>query len=230
MLLIIVVVAIVSYAGLMKYLQHQNISQQTLNTRRTYSRGGVGTAALLLLILLVFWPYQKRIFAELSEPTPAVSENIPVTAIFLFDTSLSMDYRLENRSRLDQAIEIAVEHLSNLPAQSRVSVLHSSNEDISPYQSDLSAVQSRIKSLNTSAYSLYLDDRLRSAINRQKDDLKRFTNEQRSAQNHSTQSVREIYLYTDLARSAWRSLPSNLMKQQLEKLKWLGIYIIDVGV
>ncbi|MFK7776534.1 MAG: hypothetical protein QM501_00250, partial [Gimesia sp.] len=27
-----------------------------------------------------------------------------------------------------------------------------------------------------------------------------------------------------------RSLPSNLMKQQLEKLKWLGIYIIDVGV
>lgn len=230
MLLIIVAVAILSYAGLMKYIQLQNPSQQTLNTRRTYSRGGVGAATFLLLLLLVFWPYQKRIFAELSEPTPAVSENIPVTAIFLFDTSLSMDYRLENRSRLDQAIEIANEHLSNLPAQSRVSVLHSSNEDISPYQTDFAAVQSRIKSLKTSAYSLYLDDRLRSAINRQEEDLKRNSNEQGSPETQSAQSVREIYLYTDLARSAWRSQPSQLLKQQLEKLNWLGIYLIDVGV
>jgi len=230
MLLIIVVVAILSYAGLMKYLQRQNISHQTLNTRRTYSRGGVGAATFLLLLLLVFWPYQKRIFAELSEPTPAVSENIPVTAIFLFDTSLSMDYRLENQSRLDQAIEIASEHLSNLPAQSRVSVLHSSSEDISPYQSDLSAVQSRLKSLKTSAYSLYLDDRLRTAINRQEEDLKRNSNEQSTTQTQSTDSVREIYLYTDLARSAWRNQPSQLIKQQLEKLNWLGIYLIDVGV
>lgn len=230
MLLVILVLAIASYLGIMKYLQKQNLSQQTLNTRRTFSRGGVGVVAFLLLLLLVFWPYQKRIFAELSEPTPAVSENIPVTAIFLFDTSLSMDYRQENRSRLDQAKEIAGEHLSNLPTQSRVSVLQSSNEDISPYQSDLSAVQSRIKALKTSAYSIHLDERLRSAINRQEEDLKRNINEQQSSNALPNQSVREIYLYTDLARSAWRNQPSQLLKQQLENLKWLGIYIIDVGV
>jgi len=233
MLLTIVVIAVLTYAGLMRHFQQQGISHQTLNTRRTYSRGGIGVAAFLLLLLLVFWPYQRRIFAEISEPLPAVSENIPVTAIFLFDTSLSMDYRLENQSRLDQAKEIAGEHLSNLPAQSRVSVLHSSSEDISPYQSDLSAVQARIKSLKTSAYSLYLDDRLRSAINRQEEDFKRSGNEQQQSQTQSApvdQSVREIYLYTDLARTAWRSQPSQQIKQQLEKLKWLGIYIIDVGV
>ncbi len=233
MLLTIIIIAMLSYAGLMRYFQQQRVSQQTLNTHRTYLRGGVGLATFLLLLLFVFWPYQRRIFAEISEPLPAVSENIPVTAIFLFDTSLSMDYRQENQSRLDQAKAIADEHLSNLPAQSRVSVLYSSSEDISPYQSDLSAVQSRINALKTSAYSLFLDDRLRTAINRQEEDFKRSQNEQPGSQTQSSNSnqyVREIYLYTDLARSAWRNQPSQLLKQQLEKLKWLGIYIIDVGV
>tara|TARA_R110002095_G_scaffold196031_1_gene174805 strand:+ start:3108 stop:5597 length:2490 start_codon:yes stop_codon:yes gene_type:complete len=233
MFLAIIVIAVLAYAGLNKHFQKQKLSQQTLNTRRTCLKGGLGSAAFLLLLLLVFWPYQSRIFAEISEPLPAVSENIPVTAIFLFDTSLSMDYQQGNRSRLDQAKEIAGEHLSNLPAQSRVSVVHSSSEDVSPYQSDLSAVQARLKSLKTSAYSLYLDDRLRSAINRQEEDFKRNSSEQPSSPTQtapSEQSVREIYLYTDLARSAWSNQPSQLIKQQLEKLKWLGVYIIDVGV
>ncbi|QDT42442.1 hypothetical protein Pan241w_25260 [Gimesia alba] len=233
MLLTITSIAILTYAFLMRRFQQQRLSQQTLNTKRTFLRGGVGATAFLLLVLLVLWPYQRRIFAEISEPLPAVAENIPVTAVFLFDTSLSMDYRQENRSRLDQAKEIASQHLSNLPSQSRVSVLNSSSEDISPYQSDLSAVQSRIKSLKTSAYSLFLDDRVRTAINRQEDDFKRSQAEQQtsaSAPAGSDQYIREIYLYTDLARSAWRSQPSQLIKQQLEKLKWLGIYVIDVGV
>ncbi|QDV50555.1 vWA domain-containing protein [Gimesia fumaroli] len=230
MLLTITLIAVLTYAFLMRRFQEQRLSQQSLNTKRTYLRGGVGAIAFLLLLLLVFWPYQRRIFAEISEPLPAVAENIPVTAVFLFDTSLSMDYRQENHSRLDQAKEIASQHLSNLPSQSRVSVLDSSNEDISPYQSDLAAVQSRIKSLKTSAYSLFLDDRLRTAINRQEDDFKRSQAEQQSSASGSDQYIREIYLYTDLARSAWRSQPSQLIRQQLEKLKWLGIYVIDVGV
>ena len=232
MLCTIIVVAVMAYLGLMRHFQKQRVSQQTLNTRRTFLRGGVGAAAFLLIALLVLWPYQRRIFAEISAPQPAMAENIPVTAIFLFDTSLSMDYRQENRSRLEQAKAIAEEHLSNLPSQSRVSVLQSSSEDISPFQSDLTAVKSRIKTLKTSAWSLFLDDRLRTAINRQEDDFKRSRNEQNSDSQAagSDQFVREIYLYTDLARSAWRSQPSQLIRQKLEELKWLGIYIIDVGV
>ena len=233
MLLIIITGSLLCYSILMKRFQHQRVSQQALNTRRTYLRGGVGLTTFLLLLLFVFWPYQKRIFAEISEPRPAVSENVPVTAIFLFDTSLSMEYRQGNQSRLEQAKKIANEHLSNLPAQSRVSVLPTSNEDLTPFQSDLSAVQSRINSLKTSAYSLFLDDRLRTAINRQEEDFKRNENSPESSQTQSSNSgqyAREIYLYTDLARSAWRRQPSQLIKQQLEKLKWLGIYIIDVGV
>ena len=229
----IIVLAVLAYLGLMRHYQKQRISQQSLNTRRTFLRGGIGGAAFLLIALLVLWPYQRRVFAEISAPLPAVSENIPVTAIFLFDTSLSMDYRQENQSRLEQAQSIAEEHLSNLPAQSRVSILNSSSEDISPFQSDLTAVKSRLKSLKTSAWSLYLDDRLRTAINRQEDDFKRSQNERQSSGSQaagSDQFVREIYIYTDLARTAWRSQPSQLIQQQLEKLKWLGIYVIDVGV
>ncbi|MCA9022739.1 MAG: hypothetical protein KDA74_21465, partial [Planctomycetaceae bacterium] len=144
-----------------------------------------------------------------------------------------MDYRQDSLSRLDQARTIADEHLSNLPAQSRVSVMHSSSEDNFPFQSDLTAVQSRIKSLKTSAFSLYLDDRLRAAINRQEEDFKRSQSAQQpdGPQSAGTdQFVREIYIYTDLARSAWRSQPTQSIKQQLERLKWLGIYVIDVGV
>lgn len=231
MLLTIIGIAIGAYNLLMRRYQRQRLSQQTLNTTRTFLRGGIGALAFVLALLLVFWPYQRRIAAEISEPLPAVSENIPVTAVFLFDTSLSMDYRHESRSRLDQAKEIANQHLSNLPAQSRVSVLNSSSEELSPYQSDLNAVQSRINSLKTSAYSLFLDDRLRTAINRQEDDFKRSQSQQPATDSPgSDQFIREIYLYTDLSRSAWRSQPSQLIRQQLEKLKWLGIYIIDVGV
>lgn len=229
MLCLIIAGAILFYFSFLRHFQNQRVSQQTLNTRRTYLRGGVGLSAFLLLLLLVFWPYQRRIFAEISEPRSAISENVPVTAIFLFDTSLSMEYRQGNQSRLDRAKEIASEHLSNLPAQSRVSVLYSSSEDLSPFQSDLSAVQARIKSLKSSAWSLFLDDRLRTAINRQEEDFKRSESVQQTSPN-SGQYVREIYLYTDLARSAWRSQPSQLIKQQLEQLKWLGIYLIDVGV
>ncbi|MEQ9068533.1 MAG: BatA and WFA domain-containing protein, partial [Gimesia chilikensis] len=224
----IIVLAVLAYLGLMRHYQKQRISQQSLNTRRTFLRGGIGGAAFLLRALLVLWPYQRRVFAEISAPLPAVSENIPVTAIFLFVTSLSMDYRQENQSRLEQAQSIAEEHLSNLPAQSRVSILNSSSEDISPFQSDLTAVKSRLKSLKTSAWSLYLDDRLRTAINRQEDDFKRSQNERQSSGSQSAgsdQFVREIYIYTDLARTAWRSQPSQLIQQQLEKLKWLGIYV-----
>ncbi|QDT89372.1 vWA domain-containing protein [Gimesia algae] len=233
MLIIIGLIAVLVYMGLMRHYQKQRVSQQTLNTRRTFLRGGIGAAAFLLVTILVLWPYQRRIFAEISEPLPAVSENIPVTAIFLFDTSLSMDYRQDSLSRLDQARTIADEHLSNLPAQSRVSVMHSSSEDHFPFQSDLTAVQSRIKSLKTSAFSLFLDDRLRAAINRQEDDFKRNQTTQQPAAPQSAgadQFVREIYIYTDLARSAWRSQPSQSIRQQLERLKWLGIYVIDVGV
>lgn len=233
MLITIGLIAILVYLGLMRHFQKQRVSQQTLNTRRTVLRGGVGAAAFLLVALLVLWPYQRRIFAEISEPLPAVSENIPVTAVFLFDTSLSMDYRQDSLSRLDQARTIADEHLSNLPAQSRVSVMHSSSEDNFPFQSDLTAVQSRIKSLKTSAFSLYLDDRLRAAINRQEEDFKRNQSTQQSVSSQTAgadQFVREIYIYTDLARSAWRSQPAQSIRQQLERLKWLGIYVIDVGV
>lgn len=233
MLIAISLIAILAYLGLMRHFQKQRISQQSLNTHRTFLRGGIGAAAFLLVALLVLWPYQRRISAEISEPLPAVAENIPVTAVFLFDTSLSMDYRQDSLSRLDQARTIADEHLSNLPAQSRISVMHSSSEDNFPFQSDLTAVQSRMKSLKTSAFSLFLDDRLRAAINRQEDDFKRSQSAQEPGAGPSAsadQFVREIYIYTDLARSAWRNQPSQAIRQQLERLKWLGIYVIDVGV
>ncbi|MCA9022740.1 MAG: hypothetical protein KDA74_21470, partial [Planctomycetaceae bacterium] len=71
MLIIISLVAVFAYLGLMRHYQKQRVSQQTLNTRRTFLRGGIGTAAFLLVALLVLWPYQRRIFAEISEPLPA---------------------------------------------------------------------------------------------------------------------------------------------------------------
>ena len=61
------------YFGLLIWWKRKRIPNHTLSSRRTFLRGGLGFAAFLLFLLLVAWPYQKRIAAEISAPLPEVS-------------------------------------------------------------------------------------------------------------------------------------------------------------
>ena len=52
-----------------------------------------------------------------------VAEDRPVAAVFLFDTSRSMDYQFEGAPRLERAKNVALAHLTSLPSGSRVAVV-----------------------------------------------------------------------------------------------------------
>ncbi|MCH7688511.1 MAG: VWA domain-containing protein, partial [Planctomycetes bacterium] len=228
----ILLVAAAVYWGVMQFWRRQRLAHHVLSYRRSFLRGGTGVVALLLFLLLVAWPYQKRIAAEIAAPLENVSETLPVAGVFLFDTSLSMEYRLENKSRLDRAREIATAHLSRLPAGSRIAVADTSNNEKQPFRDDLHSVQNRIESLETHPVSHKLNTRLRTALQMQEFDRKQTFDLQQDipVDLQADHYVREIYLFTDLAYSSWNLAAAESLRKEIERYPWIHLYVIDVGV
>ena len=228
---VIAALAIGAYAAVMWRWQKQRTPSPTLAYRRTVLRGGTAAGALALFLLLVVWPYQRRIAAEVSAPLPDVAQHLPVAAVFLFDTSLSMDYRFESKTRLERAREIAGTHRGNLPPGSRLAVADTGDDGPILFQADLSGAQARIDALAINPAHVPLDDRVRDAIDAQEDDHSDTLMLQDSVPESLRQDrfVREIYVFTDMARSNWRP-SSQFVRDRLEKLRWVQVYLIDVGV
>ena len=233
------------YFGMLGWWKRSLLTRQQLLTRQSWLRGVIIGLAGLLLLLGVAWPYGHRVSAEIKDPAPHVAENLPVAAMFLFDTSPSMSYRQGNQSRLQSAQQIARDHLSRLPAGSKVAVatLHEASwsgaeekeqvlsERFSAFSLDLQAARGRIDACEIKAGGLKLNDRLRSALLAHEADRRRLTAEQTSLPEEKRQDryVREIYLFTDLTRTAWREEGSRLLLDELARLKTLSVYLIDVG-
>lgn len=225
-------VALGFYYGVLRWWRKQSVPHHVLAYRRMLLRGGTAGGFVLLVLLAVAWPYQRRIAAEISAPVPPVAENLPVAAVFLFDTSLSMGYAQENKTRLARAQEIATAHLSRLPARSRVAVADASTDGPILFQADLASAQARLEALQLHAIHLPLDDRVLAAVRLQEEDVRRTLEMQESlpAELRKDEFLREIYLFTDLAKSAWRPAASGRLRQTLAQMEWLQVYVIDVGV
>ena len=231
-LLAIAGIAIAAYQTLVRRWVHRQIPNHVFMYRRAVLRGAVGGAVLLLTALLVFWPYGRRIAAEMTTPTPNRPVNVPVAGIFLFDTSLSMGYRLESKTRLDRAREIAEEHLSHLPPKSKAAIADTSTQAPILFQSDLVGAQSRMEQLAVRPVSIPLNDRLLAALRMQEDDLHRTLGAQSDVpvSARSDRYLREVYLFTDLAKSAWRMAAASRLQKELARLRQVQLYIVDVGV
>ena len=229
-LLVIVVASLGAYFAVFGWWQRQNWHRNQLLTRRTILRGGIGAAAVLLLILFVAWPYAHRLSAEIKAPAPKVAENVPVAAVLLFDTSSSMSYRQGNQTRLQLAQQIARDHLSRLPGGSKVAVAVSHEAAAPAFSLDLQASRSRIDACEINAGSFALNDRLRTVLLAQEEDRRRVTAEQSGPEEkRQDRYVREIYLFTDLTKSAWRAEASSLLRDEMKRLETIGVYLIDVG-
>ncbi|MCH8827947.1 MAG: BatA domain-containing protein, partial [Planctomycetes bacterium] len=72
-----------TYFGLMEYWRRRQIPQHSYAYRRTLMRGGTGVALVLLLLLLVAWPYRNRVLAEIDAPMPNLIQDLPVAGVFL---------------------------------------------------------------------------------------------------------------------------------------------------
>lgn len=226
-LLAIVAVAIGVYYAVLRSWRRQQVPHHVLAYRRSLLRGGTGAGIVLLALLLFVWPYTNRVFAEIDAPLPDVARNQPVSAVFLFDTSLSMSYRHDNKSRLERAQQIAAGHLDSLPRGSQVAVTTNAGETQILFQTDLVAVSDRINDKLTvdPLSNRKLDDLLLAAVARQVDDRKRALEE-----FEVDRFLREVYVFTDLSASAWKETASPRLRDLLAKHTWLQIYVIDVGI
>ncbi len=231
-LLGIVFLVIVVYFSVTWYWKQQQLPKHQFQYRRTLLRSASGIAMILLFLLLVVLPYQQRLSAELSKPDHAISNDLPVAGLFLFDTSLSMEYRQENKTRLERAQEIAIEHISALPSGSRIAVAENSAETPIYFQADLLGAKRRIQQLVTRSISFPLNERIKQAIQTQENDFAQTLAEQNSvvASDRKDRFMRAIYIFTDLASHAWEIDDQKELQQLLEKHPRTQIYLIDVGI
>jgi hypothetical protein len=230
-LLGVIAAGIGTYFGLMRTWQKKKLSVQTLMYRRTLLRGGLGTAVAVLIALAVLLPYVNRLRAEISAPAPTVDSDLPVAAVFLFDTSLSMQYTQQGKTRLDQGKAIAQGHLDTLPPRSRIAVGETNSTTPILFQADLVGAKAKIQSLAPQPVSQPLNERLRAALALQEQDQGRTLNEQGSVPQGDRRDrfIREIYLFTDLGATSWRTSGAQLLKDELTRLPWVAVYVIDVG-
>jgi hypothetical protein len=139
----------------------------------------------------------------------------PVAAAIVIDTAPQMQYRHENRTRLELAQETAQWLLQELPADSEVAVIESSSSQ-SAFAVDLAAAAKSIDRLQTGSIARPLPEVLERAA---------------LLLGKSEKPRREIYVLTDLTAPAWRhDQPQAWQERWTAAGKDVAVYVVDVGV
>jgi len=194
----------------------------------------------ILLLLLRAGAIALLAFA-LAQPSIHLSgalgtQEAPVAAVLVFDASPRMEYRHQNKTRLEAAQEIGQWLLAQLPAQSELAVLDTRALPGEPYSEDFPESDSAGLDATLTPGVLHDDrglakqqiERLTSVANSQPlvDALKRAL--QLAA--GSDLSRKEIYVFTDLSQVAWPTDSAAALRSALGDASGADIYLIDVGV
>ena len=142
------------------------------------------------------------------------SQEAPVAAALVFDTSPRMAYRQDNHTRLEAAQETATWLLSQLPPGADAAVLES-EEPAADFAVDLGAAEQRISRLKPAATATPLPEAIEKAL---------------PLLAKKEQQRKEIYIFTDLASAAWPDEGAGRLKHLLADAGEVTLYVIDVGV
>lgn len=139
-----------------------------------------------------------------------------MAAVFVFDTLPPLDYRSHNQTRLEAARELAIGLLERLPEKSQVAVLDSrASRPVSLGElGNVLTARERIDNLRTNGRGSPVWEVVAAAA-----DLLG-PNQQR----------RELYVFTDLQRSAWHADSVAQQTAELARLRGANVYLIDVGL
>src|SRR3954469_8972389 len=140
-------------------------------------------------------------------------EEAPLAAALVFDTSPRMQYRERNQTRLEAAREIATWLLPQFPAESDVAVLDSRMAAVS-FAVDRGAARQRIARMEPTNVPRPLAQVIESAA---------------KLVAESDKVRKEVYIFTDLTKSAWSGESTRELARRLQAAAGLGIYLIDVG-
>ncbi|MDO4628739.1 MAG: BatA domain-containing protein [Planctomycetia bacterium] len=146
----------------------------------------------------------------------AVYSSAPTAAVFLFDTSVRMDYVAENQSSLTRAQQEAGRILMGLPAQSTASVVATHLAPLA-FSPDLGEIQRQILQLETSAVARPIPEALMDAL---------------ALLKTSDLAQKELFIFTDQSAASWE-LGGASRRQELERLlnslPGVRITILDTG-
>src|SRR3954470_12798985 len=142
-------------------------------------------ARMALIALMALALARPRLYSE----TSLGDEEVPTALRLVFDTSLSMGYKERDKTRLDEAKERAGEILKKVPDTSQVFVVDSA-EPGAPVALSPAAARKRIEGLALHAANRPLNDVLGQAY---------------AAVVDVDRPRHEVYVLTDLARSAWNT-------------------------
>jgi len=147
--------------------------------------------------------------------TTAGSQEAPVAAALVFDAAPRMEYRHDNKTRLEVARDLGLWLLAQLPEQSEIAVVDTQIGSGGAFQPDRGAAKDRIDKLESVGNSQPLPAAIDAAL---------------KLLQKSTLDRKEMYVFTDLSRGAWPEERAARLQQQLGELSGVGIYVIDVGV
>ncbi|MDG3007317.1 BatA domain-containing protein [Paludisphaera mucosa] len=142
-------------------------------------------ARMLLLALMALALARPRLHSE----TPLGDDSVPTALGLVFDTSLSMGYMQNDKSLLDQAKERAREIIDRIPDSSLVFAVNSADPG-APV------------GLSPSTARKWIDDLAVRPVNRP---LNMAMGQVYSAVAECDRPRREVYVLTDLTKSAWDS-------------------------
>jgi len=141
-------------------------------------------------------------------------EGAPLAVSLVVDNSLRMQYVHENQTRQEQATKMAQGLLSKLPAGTEVAIVDLSRA-ASGFVVDLSTAESRLRNLTPESKPRPLEDAVREAIELVTDRV---------------DSRQEVFLFTDLNRTAWNESAVAAINETLASAPEVRLYLVDVGV
>ena len=229
------ILALTAMAGVVAYyvltqrasIQHAASSDQ--KERRGRLRLWCVVFGALAAMIAVGIPWGLRVRAELATPGNEATEKVPIAAVFLVDTSISMNYRHENKTRLEQARTVIREHIGRFPTGSRAAMSGLDADDDIVFQADLAGAAARLDTLESTTVPESINRRLKAAIQFQIDDRAQ-EQERLGTGGDADTYAREIYVLTDFSKTAWREPDESGLSDALKAANWLQIYLVDVAV
>lgn len=137
----------------------------------------------------------------------------PVAAAIVIDTSVRMDLKYDNESRLDKAQRVANWLVRQFPVDSDVAVFDSKRPR-SVFSVDLGAVVTSINALKIENATTPLPKIAASAV---------------QLLSESSRVRKELYVLTDLTQESWSKTDDDL-RVRLQDQSDVTVYLIDVGI
>jgi hypothetical protein len=151
-----------------------------------------------------------------------LSADRPAAAVLLFDTSLSMEYAVAGRSRLDEAKQRALELLDELPEGSRVAILDTADPS-GEWLLSVSLARDRINELKLRPASGPVTSRLPEAY--------RLLAELDQEQEEGQALLRFLYVFSDRTQECWdQNRARDLQALRERSPAEVKAVFVDVGV